>query len=377
MSLLLDARKKSQQDKLAQDTGNHFELSLEDSSAKGTESTTSQSVTTPTEDVARGAGKNLFKAKSSAASTSTLGGINRNLMLALGGTLLLLIGGGAYVWYVISDSDNSAPRHHRPLAIAKPAAPPAAPTPITIAAAPKAVLATEPPAAPANSANSTKALPAKKIRRKNIQKKAKHAPQPKKHIRLKQRRTKPLESLINNAYLAYRAGKLNESRQMYLDVLGKNARNIDALLGLAAISQQLKEDSFATQYYLRVLALDPRNAVANAGMSTLNMNVGSESRLKSLLREQNDSAALHFALGNIYAKQSRWGKAQLAYFDAYTLDSKNAELSLNLAVSLDHLGQAKLAMQYYQRALQLDNINNQSHSFNHAQISQRVEELTR
>jgi len=373
MSLLLDARKKSQQGKSAQETDSHskFELSLEEKPKKGADTASS-------DDIARGAGKNLFKAKSSVTSLSGLGKINRNLMLALGGTLVLLISGAGYVWYVISDSDNP-PLRHRVSAIDKPVAPLVTPppTPITVAAAPDAAIPANPPTAPANSASTAKTQPANKILHKKVpKKKIRHAPQPKKPVRLKPQRVKPLESLINNAYLAYRAGKLNEARQMYLDVLGRNARNIDALLGLAAISQQLEEDSFATRYYLRALALDPRNAVANAGMAMLNMNENSESRLKSLLREQNDSAALHFALGNIYAKQSRWGKAQLAYFDAYTLDANNAELSLNLAVSLDHLGQTKFAVQYYQRALQLDNISNQPHSFNHAQISQRIEELT-
>ena len=374
MSLLLDARKKLLRGKFTQDTDSHskFELSLEESPKRGADTASS-------DDIARGAGKNLFKAKSSVTSLSGLGNINRNLMLALGGTLILLISGAGYVWYVISDSDNP-PLRYRASAIAKPAVPlvTPAPTPITVAAAPETVISAKPPTVPANSASISKKQQANKLlRKKTPNKKIRHTPQPRKPIHLKPRNTKSPESLIDNAYLAYRAGKLNESRQMYLDILGKNPRNIDALLGLAAISQQLGEDNFATRYYLRALALDPRNAVANAGMSMLNMNESSESRLKSLLREQNDSAALHFALGNIYAKQSRWGKAQLAYFDAYTLDANNAELSLNLAVSLDHLGQTKYAVQYYQRALQLDNISKQPHSFNHAQISQRVEELTR
>ncbi len=181
--------------------------------------------------------------------------------------------------------------------------------------------------------------------------------------------------MLRNAYIAYRSGKLDEAQPLYLQMLDKDPRNIDALLGLAAIAQQRDEDLPAAQYYSRVLALDPRNAAANAGMSALTTNDNSESRLKTLLREQKDSAALHFALGNLYAEQARWGEAQQAYFNAYMLEPGNAEFAFNLAVSLDHLGQNKLAAQHYQRALQLD----QPHSagFDHAQIEQRVLELTR
>ncbi|HEU0282194.1 MAG TPA: tetratricopeptide repeat protein, partial [Gallionella sp.] len=169
---------------------------------------------------------------------------------------------------------------------------------------------------------------------------------------------------------------LNEAQQFYLAMFKKDAQNPDALLGLAAIAQQHGENLEAAQYFSRVLILDPRNAVANAGMSALNANDDyNESRLKTLLREQGNSAALHFALGNLYAGQSRWSEAQQAYFNAYTLESGSAEFSFNLAVSLDHLGQEKLAAQHYQRAIQLD----PSHSagFDHAQISQRMQELAR
>lgn len=185
-----------------------------------------------------------------------------------------------------------------------------------------------------------------------------------------------IEPLLKDAYLAYRSGKLDEAQQLYLNMLRKDAQNPDALLGLASIAQQRDENQMAAQYYTRVLALDPRNAPANAGMSALSANdENNESSLKILLREQGNSAALHFALGNLYAGQSRWGEAQQAYFNAYTLESDNAEFAFNLAVSLDHLGQKQLAAQYYQRALELD----QPHAagFDHIQTSHHVQELTR
>ena len=148
------------------------------------------------------------------------------------------------------------------------------------------------------------------------------------------------------------------------------------MLFRSTIAQQRGETPMAAQYYARVLALDPRNALANAGMSALSADSeNNESRLKNLLREQGNSTALHFALGNLYAGQSRWGEAQQAYFNAYTLESGNAGCAFNLAVSLDHLGQGKLAAQHYQRALQLD--VSRSAGFDHAQISQRIEELIR
>lgn len=77
-----------------------------------------------------------------------------------------------------------------------------------------------------------------------------------------------------------------------------------------------------------------------------------ESRLKSLLSAQPESAALNFALGNLYARQNRWPEAQQVYFNAVAADGDNPDYLFNLAVSLDHLRQPRLAGQHYRMALE-------------------------
>ncbi|MFZ2541542.1 MAG: tetratricopeptide repeat protein [Gallionella sp.] len=354
MSLLLDARKKSLQTQAAQGgEGSHDGIKLSLEELPSTAST--KNIPTP-ENKARNIGKNLFNANSPSSGLARMAGMNRNVLLALGGTILLIALGIGYLWYI-----NSAVSNNQSLLTRAPA---------PSKASPQNNLAVEPPT-PASAGNVFQA----QILSGVPHEKKRASRQSGAHIRIKPQQAEPLDPLLNNAYGAYRGGRLSEAQQMYLEVLDKDTRNTDALLGLAAISQLQGEDGFAMQYYLRVLTQDPRNAVANAGMSALNMDENSESRLKNLLREQRDSAALHFALGNLYADQSRWGEAQSAYFNAYTLDSKNAELAFNLAVSLDHLGQNKMAAQYYQRVLDLG--GERTHDFNPTQISQRIKELTR
>jgi tetratricopeptide (TPR) repeat protein len=376
MSLLLDARKKSQE-ALAASGGEGLSLEPLPNSAR-------PSAAPSDEDGARSAGRNLFRAKLPHASTMRPT-VNRGLLYGLGGALALLAAGGGYVWYVTSDNNDNQPL--RPIRRPAPApivqAAPAKITPQNAAVAqvikdevPPTVLASNTTSKAHKSFNkhTTQVAPNSNTSSNNAPDIA--APKASaKAIHIQPQSTESLDPLLNRAYAAYRNGKLDEARQLYLDMLGKDGQNSDALLGLAVIAQQRGEDRIAAQYYLRVLNLDPRNAVANAGMSALSNNDNYESRLKTLLHEQGNSAALHFALGNLYAEQSRWGEAQQAYFNAYTLDTKNADLAFNLAVSLDHLGQGKLAAQHYQRALQLD----QSHSanFNHAKISQRIDELLR
>ena len=393
MSLLLEARKKAQE-ALAASSGTgraNSELSLEPVT------NTRAALTAPSDqDRARSTGQNLFRAKLPPSSLSRPA-INRGLVYGLGGTVALLAAGSGYVWYATQDG-NELPLQQ---AISRPApinqiAPEVTPTitpePQIVETEKNKETANNVAAIPAINKAQNSSVGASLLAKRNREQARSHnaasesngntqsattaSTSPAHPIRIEpQTAGGSLDALLNRAYAAYRDGKLDEARQLYRDMLGKDAQNSDALLGLAAIAQQRGEDRTAAQYYLRVLNLDPRNAVANAGMSALSNNENYESRLKTLLREQGNSAALHFALGNLFAEQSRWGEAQQAYFNAYTLDTKNADLAFNLAVSLDHLGQGKLAAQHYQQALQLD--QSRSANFDHAKISRRIDELLR
>jgi Tfp pilus assembly protein PilF len=158
-------------------------------------------------------------------------------------------------------------------------------------------------------------------------------------------------------YAAYQSGDLVAARRNYQQALRAEPRNIDALLGLAAVELRAGQYAAADHHYQQVLRLDPRNPHAHAGMLALRSQqvdpVAAESRVKSLLAREPSAEGLQFTLGNQYAQQSRWGEAQQAYFKALAADPNNPDFAYNLAVSLDHLRQEKPALQHYQLALKL------------------------
>ena len=165
--------------------------------------------------------------------------------------------------------------------------------------------------------------------------------------------------VLMSAYDAYNAGNDIEATKLYKQVLQRDVRNVDALLGLGAIAQRQGRVLDENGWYGKVLELEPRNSIARAFTLAYILEsqpqtdvVNSESRLKSLLEKQPDDANLHAALGNFYADLSQWSAAQSAYFEAYRLNA-SADNAYNLAISLDQLGKSKLALPYYQRALQL------------------------
>jgi Flp pilus assembly protein TadD len=357
MSLLLDARKKSQQAQSAQGAdGSHSGLEL---SLEALPNTVHSNVTANSADQARIAGQNLFNAKSH-VPTSAGTGNNRKLIIALIGAALLLTAGAGYVWYAIQPA--------RPVAVI-----PASSLSKPLVATPPAQNMLVPDIVSPQAVSTKQSSPSRQIQSSHstyaVQRTRKSNP-----VLVEQHQDESIFPVLSNAYRSYREGHFEQAQQLYGEALTLDANNTDALLGLAVISQRKGQDGVAANYYAKVLALDPRNAVANSGMSALSTDANRESRLKTLLNEQQGSSALHFALGNQYAGQTRWGDAQQEYFNAYRLDPENAELAFNLAVSLDRLGQNKTAAQYYQRALQLD--KGQIAGFDHQQITKRIEDLT-
>lgn len=353
MSLLLDALKKTEQAR-----------------QNGVRDTTSLSAP----EQARSAGHNLFAAKAANMRDRARMGI---IPLALiSGSLLAAIG-GYYVWQETSYTPPPMPQIRT------------APAPITqmesgreasgrLPAQPAAVPAMGTQAAPTTASvtqGGTASVAAVKTRSPKPRLRAADEPAPGVMIEHGQTADTVNPSLAA-AYQAYRNGDFAAAWQLYRTVLQQDAKNRDALLGMAAIAQQQGQDASAAQYYGQVLTLDPRDPAAHAGMSALTTGnaASTESRLKLLLMHRPDAAALHFALGNLYAGQSRWGEAQQSYFNAANREPDSSQYAFNLAVSLDHLAQGKLAAQYYQRALQLDQSG--SASFDHAQTQQRVNELT-
>src|SRR5665647_2096036 len=319
MSLLLDARKKSQQAQAGQGNPSGLELSLEPHPGPAAGPAVTPPADSAPDDKARITGQNLFNAKSGSAAFAR-SGMNRNLLIALGGAVLLLAAGAGYVWYAISPGNTQ----------------PLRPVSMPVAALEKPAPATLPPqnnlVPGVVSAEVASPKPAGTPKTRHAAKHLARAALPQAHqddsVHIEQRTEEPIDPLLNNAYLAYRGGKLEQAQQLYLKVLNLDSNNTDALLGLGVIAQHRGEDNVAAHYYARVLALDPRNAVANAGMSALSNDDNRESRLKTLLNEQQNSSSLHFALGNYYAEQARWGEAQQSYFDAYKLAPDRAECCL-------------------------------------------------
>jgi tetratricopeptide (TPR) repeat protein len=185
-----------------------------------------------------------------------------------------------------------------------------------------------------------------------------------------------LNPALPQAYAALQSGQLDEAQRLYSDVLGADPKNFDALLGLAAVAVRRGDSDEATRRYLHLLELEPQNAFAQSGLIALLGRAdpaAAESKLKQLIARE-PSAHLYFTLGNLYADQSQWAAAQHAYFQAHHLEPANPDYAYNLAVGLEHVSQPRLALGFYQRAMQLAAVRGRA-NFNLAQAQERIGKL--
>ncbi|MDP3537133.1 MAG: tetratricopeptide repeat protein [Azonexus sp.] len=318
----------------------------------------------------RDAVRNAFTAKQSAPPSKA------PLWLALGTLGLAGIAIGGYVWYQLNNMSGNtlAPSSVRPpvaSAMAPQSVAPAVPVnqiavfansgPSTAADSPASAetrLFAPPPPRP------SRALPAER----------EVAPEP--PIRLTRTKPEPDANLMRG-YANVQSNDLEFARRDFEQALQRDPNNTDALLSLAAIAQRQGRPADAEGLYQRAVIANPSDpAVQGAALNGAVAGAdpqNTESRLKTLLAGQPDSAPLNFALGNLYARQKRWSEAQQVYFNAVAVDSDNPDYLFNLAVSLDHIRQARPAAQHYRLALEA--AEKRPSAFNRDQVRKRLIEL--
>jgi Tfp pilus assembly protein PilF len=398
VSLLLDALKRAEQEKLsrqgeASNDAPPAQPAQSASAAKGAAALELQPLTAvPSGPAARAeepahAAQVLFDAKAPAEAKRSRG----MLWATLGAIAIVVASAAAYVWYQISVLNPAstptvarrAPSPPYPQAAIN-APPPVTPigeparTPATVTIAePSPAIAPAPVSAPrtasAAPAPAEEDPVARLLREAPADAAAASAP-----LRLERTLERPaIPADVSAGYAALRGGDLAEARRRYDAALAADPMSVDARLGIATVEARLGNRSVAQVQYRRALELDPRNATALAGLAALAVGLPPEAveqQLRDDVARLPDSAQLNFALGSHYASQHRWGEAQAAFFEAYRLEPTSADIQYNLAICLDHMNQQRLAADFYRRAVEA--AQSQPTQFDPAPVRRRIAELS-
>ena len=305
------------------------------------------------------------------------------LWSALGALVVGAVVIGAYVWYQLNSMGSNT--------LAPPTQPrPASPTTGPTTSPPLAALPIEPPAIFVPSSQSTAAgnatadekpifsppRPAYRPASNAVPTEAALEAGANVPIRLTRTRPEPDANLLRG-HGHVESNELDLARRDFEQALRRDPNNTDALLALAAIAQRQGRVADAEYLHQRAMVANPGDpavqAAAMGGTAAGADPETTESRLKTMLAAQPESAPLNFTLGNLYARQARWSEAQQVYFNAVAAEADHPDYLFNLAVSLDHLRQSRPAAQHYQLALEA--ANKRPAAFDRAQVKKRLAEL--
>lgn len=317
------------------------------------------------DDVNRQAARNVFAAKlPSTASPSRHGLRFALILLGLAG-----IGIAGYFWYALNQMGQSAlsAKPNNAVAPLSPA------TPRPPAPSPSQAIATQTPSPSPQPA----VIFAPREERRPM---STDAQQPVDTASTSVRLTKTPPHVDASALRGYghlQRGELELARRDYEQSLLREPNNTETLLALAAIAAAQGRHADAQTLRQRAMIANPTDPATQAamlgGVGSETDPQGTESRLRTLLAAQPESAPLNFALGNLLARQSRWREAQEAYFNAVAADGDNPDYFFNLAISLDQLRQSRLASQHYRLALEA--AGRRPASFERGQVERRLAEL--
>jgi Tfp pilus assembly protein PilF len=297
------------------------------------------------------AAHNLFTAKQPPAAAQ-----KKTFALVLGGvTALATVAIGVYFWWQLQPRQISPGLAVNPVAVS----PPPTILPAALPVAPMQPIATPTDTAEDEgdeevAAADAAAKPASRTSRSDKESKpAAIATTDEKIVHLTKAPLRIDPSLMRG-YDAFNRGDLASAHAEYTRALQSDPRNTDVLHGLAAIALRQGQLEQAANGYQKILEANPQDATAMAALINIRSQMdpaAAESRLKALAAAQPELAAPDFSLGNLYAKQGRWNEAQQAYFRAYSAEPENPDILYNLAISLEHMRQSKLAVQYYGQAI--------------------------
>jgi tetratricopeptide (TPR) repeat protein len=172
------------------------------------------------------------------------------------------------------------------------------------------------------------------------------------------RESSAIKGLLANAIREHQAGRLEEAKQLYLQVLAIDVRHAKSLYGLGLIAHQIGNLDAAASMMRRAIAVDGNTATyhASLGAVLLDQRRPEEAvpEYRQVLKLQPDSEEAHFNLAKIFLDQQKLNEARPHLERALALKPDSAETHTNMGILLAREGNPEEARGCYQRALILN-----------------------
>ena len=189
------------------------------------------------------------------------------------------------------------------------------------------------------------------------------------------------ESQVVAANRALELGRYESALEIFQDLAKKNSRDPRILMGLAVAQQKTGLTEQAILTYETLLDIMPDNVDAIINLTGLIQDQYPEvalRRLTDLSGKYPSNGGIAAQMGMIYAQAGDNAQAMVMLGKAASLQPQNAGHFYNMAVVADRMGSNKQqAINYYERALEIDAVYGNGRSVPREAIYDRLSKLRR
>ena len=182
------------------------------------------------------------------------------------------------------------------------------------------------------------------------------------------------------AQRALKLGRYAAALELYEKLYKKNPKNLQVVMGLAVAQQHNGFNESAIATYEEILKISPRHTGAMVNLMGLlerNQPQVAYNKLQKLWNRDGQNPAVAAQLGLVSAKLGNYEEASRYLGIAASLEPSSAQHHYNLAIVLDQAKSPKSAIEYYQKALEIDVSSKNGGSLPRDQIYDRLAELRR
>ena len=186
------------------------------------------------------------------------------------------------------------------------------------------------------------------------------------------------QAQLVSANRAIALGRYDSALRIYNEMYKKDSRNSEVLLGRAVALQKLGQNDEAIHAYEQALDASPQNTEAQINMLGL---VGQRypavalQRLNELSDENPEDVRVLAQIAVVQARLGYYDDALGSLGVAASLDQDNALHLFNMAVIADRAGKKPQAIQYYEKALEVDTIYGGGRSIPRDSVYERLSQL--
>ena len=186
------------------------------------------------------------------------------------------------------------------------------------------------------------------------------------------------EARLVAAERAVKLGRYESALQIYEGLYASNKRDPNILIGRATALQRVGRNDEAIEAYEELLAIRPRNVDARVNMQGLLGKRYPAVALRNLIEIHEDNpgnTAVVAQLAVVEAQMGRYPEAIRYLGMAASMEPQNANHIYNMAVIADRAGDKKMAVRYYEEALEVDTLYGAGRTIPRDSVFERLAQL--